>query len=158
MRNLFLLLFSIVILCAGCHSDSEDNNEKPQDELQTVLYDKDKEAIAYIDYSDGATIYLFEGEPVAYIESEEQVYGFNGWLLGWYSDGVLYDLTCVAVGAKHGIVRGGINTVVTHLERIKGVKEVKPVKSVKGNGFAHPVLFDRWSETTLMDFFTAGKK
>lgn len=158
MKKLFLAIFLITTLCAGCSSDSEDNNEKPQDELQITLYDENKEAIAYIDNSDSATIYLFEGDVVAYIESEEQVYGFNGRLLGWYSDGVLYDQTYHAVGAKHGIARGGINTVATYPERRKGIKQVKPVKPVKGNDFAHPVLIDSWSETTLIDFFAAGKK
>lgn len=158
MRILFLTIFSIAILCAGCSSDSEDNNVKPQDELQITLYDKNKEAVAYIDYSDDSTIYLFEGEPVAYIESEEQVYGFNGRFLGWYLDGVLYDQTYNVVGAKHGIAKGGINTVSTFPEKRKGIKQVKPIKAAKGNNFAHPALFDSWSKTTLTDFFTAGKK
>ena len=73
-------------------------------------------------------------------------------------DGVLYDRTYHAVGAKHGIVRGGINTVVTRLEKIKGVKHIKPEKPVKGNDFIHPALKDSWSETTLIEFFAAGKK
>lgn len=158
MKNLFVTMFLIAILCAGCSSDSGDNNENPPEELQIALYDENKEAIAYIDYGDEATIYLFEGEPVAYIESKEQVYGFNGMLLGWYSDGVLYDKTYNAVGAKHGIARGGINTVSTYPEKIKGIKQIKPIKSVKGNVFDHPVLFDSWSKITLTEFFTAGKK
>lgn len=158
MKYLFFAILSMTVLCTGCHDDSEDQDENSQDDLQITLYDKNKEAIAYIDYSDEATIYTFEGEPVAYIESKEQVYGFNGKLLGWYSEGVLYDNTCHAVGAKHGIARGGINTVVTRLEKIKGVKQEKPIKPVKGNDFASPVLLDSWSETSLTDFFASGKK
>ena len=158
MKNLFFTVFSIVILCAGCNSDSEDNNENPQPNSPITLYDENKEAIAYIDYNDEATIYTFEGEPVAYIELEEQVYGFNGKLLGWYSNGVLYDQTYHAVGAKHGIARGGINTVITKVEKIKGVKQIKPIKSAKGNDYVHPVLFDSWSKTTLTEFFAEGKK
>lgn len=156
MRNLFFTLFFIAILCAGCHS--EDNNEEPQDNSPITLYDKNKEAIAYIDYEDESVIYMFEGEPVAYIEPKGQVYGFNGKLLGWYSDGVLYDKTCHAVGAKHGIARGGINTIVTRVESVKGIKQVKPIKSVKENNFAPPVLFDSWSETPLTEFLASGKK
>lgn len=158
MKYLVFAILSMTVLCAGCQDDSEDHDENSQDDLQIALYDKNKEAIAYIDYSDEATIYTFEGEPVAYIESKEQVYGFNGKLLGWYSEGVLYDNTCHAVGAKHGIARGGINTVVTRLEKIKGVKQEKPIKPVKGNDFASPALLDSWSETSLTDFFASGKK
>lgn len=158
MKNLLLIVFTMTVLCAGCDSDSGDDKGKSQSEPQVALYDKNKEAIAYIDYSDEATIYMFEGEPVAYIESEEQVYGFNGRLLGWYSDGVLYDNTCCAVGAKRGIARGAINTVATFPERRKGLKKQKPLKPVKGNGFAHPVLKDSWSDSTLVQFFSAGKE
>lgn len=158
MSNLFLFLFSMGILCTGCSSDSEDSDKTPPKELQITLYDKNTEAIAYIDYGDEVTVYTFEGEPVAYIESKDQVYGFNGRLLGWYSDGVMYDQTYHAVGAKHGIARGGVNTVSTHAEKLKGVKQVKPIKSVKGNDFEHPLLLDSWSKTTLTDFFADGKK
>lgn len=158
MKNLILTIFSITVLCTGCSSEPKDNGENPQQDLPVALYDKNKEAIAYIDYSDETTIYMYDGEPVAYIESEDQVYGFNGRLLGWYSDGVLYDKTYCAVGAKQGIVRGGINTVVTHPEKIKAIKQVKPIKPVNGDAYLHPVLYDSWSETTLTDFFADGKK
>lgn len=156
MKNLFLLLFFTIPLFAGCHH--QENGEEAQEELQVVLYDKEKEAIAYIDYEDGATIYLYEGEAVAYIEAGEQVYRFGGQFLGWYVDGVLYDQTYCAVGARHGIVRGSINTVVTRAEKNKSVKQVKPMKQ------AHSlvpersaVLKDHWSETALKEFFN-GKK
>lgn len=158
MKKLLLIVFTMTVLCAGCDSGSEDDKGKTQTEPQVALYDKNKEAIAYIDYNDEATIFTFEGEPVAYIESEEQVYGFNGRLLGWYSDGVLYDNTYCAVGAKHGIARGAINTVATFPEKRKDPKKQKPLKPVKGNGFVHPVLKDSWSDSTLVQFFSAGKK
>ncbi len=153
MKNLFLTVFLIAILCSGCSSDDNKKNLLPED-FQITLYDKNKEAIAYIDYRDDATIYTFEGEPVAYIESEEQVYGFNGKFLGWYYDGVLYDKTYYAVGAKHGIARGGINTVSTRPEKIKGTKHLRPFKPVTGTGYERPVLKDSWSEILLTEFFT----
>lgn len=159
MKNLFLVLFSVSVLCTGCSSDSGEKNDTPEDELQVTLYDENKEAVAYIDYADEGTIYLFGGKPVAYIELEEQVYGFDGRFLGWYFDGVLYeDQTHNAVGAKHGVVKGGINTAVTHAEKAKGIKQVKPVRSVKGDAsYIRPVLNDRWSGTLLADFF-AGRE
>lgn len=156
MRNLFFTFFSIIILCAGCSKDSGGTDEIKPEEKQVTLYDKNKEAIAYIDYTDEATIYTFEGQPFAYIESEELVYGFNGKLLGWYENGVLYDRTCYAVGAKHGIVRGGIYTVSTSPEKVKGVKKIKPVKHVEELNCVHSILKDSWSETTLKEFLNAG--
>lgn len=160
ITKLFPIVFSVIILFTGCDSASKDNHSKSEEEkLQVAIYDKDKEAIAYIDYEDEATIYTFEeGEPVAYIVSEELVYGFNGKLLGWYSDGVIYDRTYYAVGAKQGIAREGINTVVTRPEKVKHVKRVKPVKHVRENSLTHPLLKNNWSETTLPEFFANGKK
>ncbi len=158
MKNLFLVTFLFAALCSGCSSE-DDNKGNPQEELLIALYDKNKEAIAYIDYNDDATIYTFEGEPVAYIELEEQVYSFNGKFLGWYFNGVLYDKTYYAVGAKHGITRGGIHTVVTRAEKRKGVKQEKLIKPVKGEAtYVRPILKDSWSETSLIEFFFGGKK
>lgn len=156
MRSLCGIVFSIAVLCAAC--ESQEKNEEPEPELQTALYNQEKEPIAYIDYEDEATIYTFEGEPLAYLESEEQVYGFNGKFLGWYWEGVLYDRSHYAVGAKQGIARGEINTFVTRPEKVKGVKQVKPVRHVPEIPLVRPVLKDHWSETSLKDFLNKGKK
>lgn len=159
MKKLFLVIFSIAILCVGCSSESDDDNKKKPKEQQVALYDKNMRAIAYIDYDDDVTIYTLEGEPVACIESEEQVYGFNGKFLGWYSDGVLYNNSDYhAVGAKNGIVRGAINTVSTYPEGIKGVKHIKPLKSITEIEPVMPVFFDSWSKITLIDFCNSGKE
>lgn len=158
MKYLYLIVLSVVLVCAGCHSDLKDEEEKTQEEMEVSLYDENKKAIAYIDFNDEATIYMFDGEPVAYIETEDEVYGFNGKHLGWYVNGVLYDMTHHAVGAKQGIERGGLNTVITSLEKMKGVKHVKPVKSVKSVGHVRPYFIDTWSEMSLTDFLAGGKK
>ena len=65
-KNLIFVILLITISLAGCQS--EDNDKTPREETQVTLYDQNKEAIVYIDYDDEATIYTFEGEPVAYIE------------------------------------------------------------------------------------------
>lgn len=157
MKNLLGVLFAVLLLCGGCSSDSA-KEEEPEEDVQVTLFDKEKEAIAYIDNDDDATIYTFDGEPLAYIVSEEWVYGFNGKLLGWYSEGVLYDRSYYAVGARSGIVRGGINTTVTHLGKLKSNKQLKPVKHVPEASLAHPLLKDSWSETSLTDFLNKGRK
>lgn len=35
-------------------------------------------------------MYLWGGEPVAYLE-DDRIYGFNGKHIGWYDDGVICD-------------------------------------------------------------------
>lgn len=158
MKKYRSFLFAIAVLGAGCSSDSSEPAIVDPGQGQVTLYDAGKESVAYIDYPDDATIYLFDGEPVAFIRSEELVFSFNGRFLGWYRDGVLYDRTTYAVGARHDIVRGAINTAVTFPDKMKGVKRPKPLKPNVEDAFARPVLYDSWSEQTLTAFFEKGKK
>lgn len=106
MKKYRSFLFAVAVLGAGCSSDSSEPAVVDPGQGQVTLYDAGKESVAYIDYPDDATIYLFDGAPVAFIQSEELVFSFNGRFLGWYRDGVLYDRTTYAVGARHDIVPG----------------------------------------------------
>lgn len=57
-----------------------------------TLYDMDGEAAAYIDTEDRNTIYLWSGEPAAYVlkrGSIPEIFGFNGRHLGWLEKGIL---------------------------------------------------------------------
>lgn len=59
-----------------------------------TLYDMDGEAAAYIDTEDRNTIYLWSGEPAAYVlkrGSIPEIFGFNGRHLGWLEKGIVRD-------------------------------------------------------------------
>ena len=112
------------------------------------LYDSEGEAVAYIDLSDDLTIYLWEGKPVAYLD-EEDVYGFNGNHLGWYSRGSIIDhdgdAACVEE-ERHPSPR---------YESYKGYKEYKPYKSYKEYAPYKPYETGRFSDFPCA-FFLAG--
>ena len=72
MKKIFLFLFSMLITSTS-FGDSEIS-----------LFNSNGEAVAYIAVDDDLTIYLWSGDPVAYIDDED-VYGFNGKHLGWFS-------------------------------------------------------------------------
>lgn len=152
LRTFYRSIFATVLFFGGCSSDMDGSLPHVPEE-QVALYDAQKEAIAYVDFPDDATIYLFAGTPVAFIRYDDLVFDFAGRFLGWFHDGVLYDKSCRAVGAKHGIVRGGINTAVTAPEKVKGAKQPKPELPPVEDVFPRPVLFDTWSEQTLLQFF-----
>lgn len=162
MKKTILLAASVIaLMCAGCNSKGGGTEgEDPDEKGQVALYDKEKAAIVYIDYDDEATIYMWEGTPVAYLVSDhavtpaDEVYGFSGKCLGWYHEGVLYGRDGYAVGARHGVLKGAINMNVTQIERVKGVKHVKPLKSVREVRPVQHVFLNNWSETALEDFFT----
>ena len=61
---------------------------------EITLYDSEGNAAAWIDTSDRNTIYLWSGEPAAYLRKDGSVpdiYGFNGRHLGWLEKGIVRD-------------------------------------------------------------------
>jgi hypothetical protein len=57
-----------------------------------TLFDKNGNPVAYIAEDYNRTVYLWDGSPVAYIYEGEHVYGINGRHLGWWLDGILYNV------------------------------------------------------------------
>ena len=114
------------------------------------LYDNDGEAVAYIAVDDDLTIYLWGGKPVAYLDGEN-VYGFSGQHLGWFSDGVILDhagnAPCVLKDRYPGS---------TAYEGYKGYKEYKPYKSYAEYAPYKPYASNKLSSTPCSIFLAAG--
>ena len=55
---------------------------------EITLFDHRGNPVAYIAPDEGNTIYLWSGEPVAYLEGEN-IFRFNGKYLGWYERGIV---------------------------------------------------------------------
>lgn len=123
---------------------------------EVSLYDSEGEPIAYIDFSEDATIFMWEGSPVAFLEKDGRdvcVFGFNGSFMGWYEDGIIYDKNGYAVGAK----KGAIN-ITTKIERIKGIQRITPIRPITPITPIQPILKINWSSTSLSEFLYFGKK
>jgi len=56
--------------------------------MEIVFYNKNGRPIAYTE--DWATIYLYTGDPVAYLD-QDAVYAFAGTHLGWFVEGRILD-------------------------------------------------------------------
>jgi hypothetical protein len=125
---------------------------------QTSLYNKDGEATAYIDYDKKATIFLWNGTPVAFLQKELNdtcIIGFNGSFIAWYKDGIVYDKEGLAAGVKKGVQR----MLLLHKnEKIKGVQKIVPVKPVIPMVPVQPVFRSSWGNTGLEELLSAGKK
>ena len=122
---------------------------------QISLYDSEGEAVAYIDFDEDATIFMWKGTPVAFIEKDGQdicVFGFNGSFLGWYEDGIIYDKNGYAVGARKGAVN-----MVYKIERIKGIQQITPIKPITPITPIQPIWRNSWSNTSLTEFLYFGK-
>ncbi|MFC1891041.1 4-fold beta flower protein [Thermodesulfobacteriota bacterium] len=66
--------------------------------MDTTLYNKDGEAIAYIADDYHSTIFLWDGHPVAYLYEQQYVYGINGKHLGWFINEIVFDNNGARIG------------------------------------------------------------
>ena len=106
---------------------------------------------AYIAISDDPTIYLWNGDPVAYLVSRD-IYGFNGKHLGWFTMGVVYDHEGDVVGAVTSRFKAAQSICP-----IKNIKSLTPLKSLKELRPLKPLFRLSWSgSVTLRRFLLAG--
>lgn len=120
------------------------------------LYDSNGEARAYIDFNKDATIFLWDGTPVAFIENNYNnicVFGFNGRFLGWYENGIIYDKQGYVVGVK----KDAIN-MIYRTERIKGIQRITPIKPITPITPIKPFWRNSWSSNSLTELLYFGKK
>ena len=123
---------------------------------QVSLFDRDGEARAYIDFEEDATIFLWDGTPVAFLENDGgdvAVIGFNGRFLGWYEDGVIYDKNGYAVGGREGAIN-----MMTKMEKMKSMKKMIPLRPITPMTPMRPLRRNSWSSTSLSEFLFFGKK
>jgi hypothetical protein len=131
---------------SGAQSISEIKT--PDGEID--LYDSNGRAVAYIPKDDDMTIYLWSGQPCAYLDDEE-IYGFNGNHLGWFRSGVAYDhagdIVAAVADKFHTLAETSPLKGLQHLKPLKSLKELKPLK---------PGFSIWWSKTPAKDFFLKG--
>jgi hypothetical protein len=116
-----------------------------------ALYNKDGKAIAYIDTKDkDLTIYLYSGEPVAFL-SETDIYGFNGKHLGWYEKGIVRDHKGDRIGNTKKAATGNIQ-----YEPYKSYKRQKPYIPHKSYPPYKPYFSSSWADGSFEEFLQQG--
>ncbi len=124
---------------------------------EITLYDYNGNARAYIDANNSAMpIYLWDGEPVAYLKSGRggtfSIYGFNGNHLGWFEDGLVIDHD----GYVCGFVKGALSKATSY-EPYKGYKQYLPYKSYAEYEPYKPYRQSYFSNTPLTLFLRQGR-
>jgi len=137
-RSFFVFLFLALAFVANAQA------------REITLFDSEGEVVAYIDTSDDATIYLWSGKPVAYLDGKS-MYGFNGKHLGWFDQGVIRDHN----GNGVGFIQGAISKL-TRLEGLKSLKSLKPLKSLKELEPLKPLNSNQWARLPLELFLLSG--
>ena len=113
------------------------------------FYSNSGQPIAYTE--DDQHLYLFSGEPVAYL-SGDAIYSFSGEHLGWFEDGWIRDKEgkCVFFTSY---ARGGPLKPFKRMKPMKGMKRVKPVKGVKRVKSVKRTKSLLWSNLSGEQFF-----
>lgn len=123
-------------------------------EADISLFDGQGRATAYIAVDDDLTIYLWSGEPVAYLAQDAHggynIYGFNGSHLGWFLNGVIWDHTGEASCATKDAMQG------TQLEPLKSLKQLKPIKAIKEIAPIRPIFSNAFGDTPCVLLLGSG--
>jgi hypothetical protein len=139
------LISSIAFLAAPSFALAED----------VALFDGTGNASAYVAVQDELTIYLWSGEPVAYLEQDSaggfHIYGFNGKHLGWFIDGVVRNHDGDAACATKERLRS------TAFEPFKAFKQFKPFKSFKEFAPFRPFFSNSWAGTACQFLLVEGE-
>lgn len=106
-----------------------------------TFYDCTGAAVAYSD--DGEAIYLYTGEPVAYLNSDS-VFAYSGRHLGFFEDGWVRDHHGMCVFFSENSQGGPVRPVrgVTPVRSargvlpVRGVRQVPPVRAVRELGWS----------------------
>ena len=142
MRHVRALLVTAVIGAAF--------DVAPVRAAEVTLFDSHETTVAYI--AGDLTIYLWNGEPVAYLapnpDGGQHIYAFNGRHLGWYVAGVVRDHGGLVVGARKGAFASG-TFAATQYEGFKAIKQPKPFKAFPEFPPMRPALVNRWSQQSL---------
>jgi hypothetical protein len=118
--------------------------------MEATLYDHEGRVVAYID-SDGESIYLYDGEPVAWKEGDG-IYSYRGTFLGWVVAGWVLDVNGDHVFFTDS-ARGGPVKPVRNVGPIRGMRGVRPVRGVRAVRPVRPVRSLRWSVLSGEEFF-----
>ena len=118
---------------------------------EIALFTATGHPVAYIAPDEDNVIYLWSGEPVAYIE-DEHVYGFNGNPLGWFEDDIIWDHSGRKVGFTHNTL-----PVVAAAEPFKGFKQPQPFKAFQQLAPFQPTKTAAIAQTPLDAFLRMGR-
>lgn len=137
------------LLIPAFHTERQISVARPA-EPPVDLFDSQRKAVAYLEPDDDDTIYLWSGEPVAYLV-DESIYAFNGRHLGWYRNGVVLDHDGNVVASSAIAFRKAVKPASA-----RATKEATPPKAPRQSEPLTPSLGTSWSDVSAHDFFLSN--
>lgn len=120
--------------------------------MEKILYDKSGQLIAYIADDYNSTIFLWDGNPVAYLYEEKYVYGMNGRHLGWFIDEIIYGQQ----GKRIGFTSMSCPVPIGK-ETPKPKRQALDMVQPKWQATSMPKLTFEFDERALSDFLLEGQ-
>ena len=115
-----------------------------------VFYDRYGKPTAYTE--DGEYIYLFTGEPVAYLYSDA-VYGYSGRQFGWFQNGWVRDLNGNCAFFTENATGFGPLKPMKQLCPLKSLKQLRPLKGLRELKRLRPLDSLSWSALSGKQYF-----
>ncbi|HEY3372060.1 MAG TPA: hypothetical protein VGK10_14485 [Prolixibacteraceae bacterium] len=119
--------------------------------MEIALYNKSGHPVVYLSADDENSIYTWDGHAVAYI-ADDLIYGWRGKHLGWYINGILYDV----FGYKVGSIKQKCCSPTSD-ESSKEAKYPQYARYTKYAIQGKPILRRSYSTEELIDFITQNK-
>lgn len=118
--------------------------------MSITFYDRNGAAVAYSD--DDVHVFLFGGEPIAYLDAEA-LYSYRGELMGWFEDGWLRDKDgrCVAYSEE---ASGGPTLPEKRRRPKQSLKQTLPVQQRQDPRSLRPMHSSAWSTQSAKQFFS----
>ena len=123
--------------------------------MDITLYDNSGIPVAYI--ADDIEIFLFTGEPVAYINAKS-IYTYSGIHLGWFDDGWVRDHSGACVLFASDATGSGPTKPITRARPMQWEKRVKPSKAAREIEQVPSIRKLTWSALSAMEFFEHSAK
>ena len=117
--------------------------------MEVTFYDRGGAPVAYCE--DAEHIYLFSGQPVAYIHGDA-IYDFGGRHRGWFSDGWIRDTDGAAVMFTESC-SGGPMAPMRQMRPMKSMKTMLPMKTMRTMARMRPMNAMAWSSQSGPEFF-----
>lgn len=114
----------LLFLDVNAATSISSQNKESVDYSDLTLFDDNGEPTAYISDQKERVIYTFAGMPMAYIDEQSNIYGFNGVHLGWFEDNIIWEHS----GSRVGFTKDTC-PVYSKFEPFKGFKQFKPFKA-----------------------------
>jgi len=119
--------------------------------MEITFYDKTGHPKIYLSTENDNSFYTWEGHAVAYVY-EDKIFGWKGKHIGWYNDGILYDLN----GYRVCSIREKCPYSV-YSEYSKYSKYSRYSRYSRYSPYSKPSFRSSYADTDLIDFITQDR-